>query len=242
MEELRQRTISISRLQQTFAKLKSDEACVVELKLLAQTGHGSVQQVQFEWVNESASKLRDFMLLMRLRKWLPALLDLRRVLAGDAEPGAAGKASSFFSKPVEDDVFFTRIEALCKQHAQVWDQQTLNSVSALVAPVKELIGTSFTALQLDFLALLAESKRLVHWLLEHSSQTEFNQLLQVCRPNTDEPRLLSSIGASPPRGEARADWLTRVCVRACPRAQRAWCRSERCCFSASTPRRRTRTS
>lgn len=62
------------------------------------------------------------------------------------------------------------------------------------------LGKDYSSIQLDFLALLAESEALVKWLLEHKNQAEFNQLLQVCRPNTDEtapPLLHRQSGANP---------------------------------------------
>lgn len=43
--------------------------------------------------------------------------------------------------------------------------------------------------------MLAECESLVNWLLDHNDTAEFNRLLEVCRPNTDEPRLLSSIAS-----------------------------------------------
>lgn len=184
MVSVRDRSIQIQRLEETFAKLKTDDECVAELRLLARTGAGAPEaKDDSSWIAASASKLKDFLLLTRLRKWLPALLTIREQVA------------PLFSLSQDDDPYYAKVAKLLDAHTKEWEQQTLDTVSSLVAPVKKEIGSEFSAGQLDFLATLTESKELVAWLLEHKDQGEFNRLLQVCRPSTDEPRMLSAIAS-----------------------------------------------
>ena len=181
--EVRDQTASIDKLQATFATLPSPAECDKELRLLALTGEGVPGSSVGEWVAESSARLRDFLLLARLRFWLPALLKLRR-LVGD-----------LVTTPEHDDEYFEKTAALAERQEKEWKEQTLRSVTLLVEPLKGDILDHLTPLQLDFISSLTESEGLMKWLLEHHSTAEFNRLLQVCRPCTDEPRLLSSIAS-----------------------------------------------
>jgi hypothetical protein len=57
------------------------------------------------------------------------------------------------------------------------------------------VFAAFSDATLDFTATLAGCPALVQWLLAHSDQQEFNQMLNVVRPCTDEPRMLSAIAS-----------------------------------------------
>jgi len=158
-----------------------------ELKLLAATGEGKTVKEAGnkdpKWLEESIAKLRDFFLLVRLKNWVPALFKIRNMV------------SDIFSTSQADDPQFARLSSLLEAQDKKWDVQTLESLSELVVPVKQEIPQGFSPEQMLFLTILADSESLVLWLLNHKDTQEFNRLLEVCRPSTDEPRLISSIAS-----------------------------------------------
>jgi len=80
MDSVKTRHISIHKLQKTFSTLKSDDEYMAELRILAMTGSGEPKKEKVDaWVAESATKLTDFSLLVRMQKWLPALLKIRQL-------------------------------------------------------------------------------------------------------------------------------------------------------------------
>ena len=95
---------------------------------------------------------------------------------------------------IEYDAHHNTLQQLLQSQQQHWGHQSLGSLSALVAPIRAEVG-GFSIQKLNFLVLLSKSDAVVAWLLEHRDTGEFNQLLQVCRPSTDEPRILSSMAS-----------------------------------------------
>lgn len=71
---------------------------------------------------------------------------------------------------------------------------TLGTVSGLVAGVRGVLA-AFNPDTLNFVSALAQCPALVAWLLAHADQQEFNQMLNVVRPCTDEPYMLSAIAS-----------------------------------------------
>merc|ERR1712137_960762 len=67
----------------------------------------------------------------------------------------------------------------------------LSTIGNLVADVRNEF-VRFSDIQLDVLSLLSSHEGMLNWILEKESTEEFNRLLQVCRPCTDDPRLLSA--------------------------------------------------
>lgn len=126
--------------------------------------------------------IEDFILSMRLRRWIPALLHVRRSMGRLCELNEG------------DDAWMTQVGTFHDMLEADWDQQSLGSISGLVEPVRAVFE-SFTPGHLDFFAQLSEDDDLVDWLLEHSDTSAFNRLLQVCRPRTDDPRLLKAIAS-----------------------------------------------
>ena len=183
MDSVRDGSIGIADLQHTFGALSTDGECVAELKYLATTGSGEITSADEPWIEVSSSNLKDFLLLLRMRRWLPSLLRLRELV------------QSLLRSTQEKDSFYQQLHHLLDVHNRQWEKQTLRTVSDMVNPVKVELTHGFSTIQLNFLSTLAESPDLMKWLLEHSSTNEFNRLLQVCRPNTDEPRILSAIAS-----------------------------------------------
>jgi hypothetical protein len=126
--------------------------------------------------------IEDFVLSMRLRKWIPDILHVRTSM------------NRLCELQEDDDAWMTQLGIFHLDLERDWDQQTLGSISGLVAPVRTVFE-SFHPGHLDFFARLAQDDGLVEWLLEHNDTSAFNRLLQVCRPRTDDPRLLKAIAS-----------------------------------------------
>jgi hypothetical protein len=123
-------------------------------------------------------------MLLKMRSWLPALCSTRAILG------------EICSGSVEEDAFHGNLSQLMRRQEEVFASLCLATVSDIVAPFKQVVrDLSLTSDQLSFLGLVPECRSLMLWLLSHRDTAEFNRLLQVCRPCTDEPRLLSSIAS-----------------------------------------------
>lgn len=129
----------------------------------------------------TAATLQDYALLRKLGRWLPALLHLHRLLGTLC--AAAADLDAFRATLV------THSAAVCSAEGQ-----TLGSIPSLVEGMRGVFA-SFSDATLDFVATLADCPALVQWLLAHANQQEFNQMLNVVRPCTDEPRMLSAIAS-----------------------------------------------
>lgn len=190
LHTVRDRSIPVSVLHRTFGLLSTDAECLSELLTLVRTGEGEListaisvkDDVAYRWIEECAQQLHDFLLMERMAKWLPALLRIRELL------------QLLFTTDVAADAHYQRLNQLLSSQQQSWSQQTLGSLSALVTPVKAEVG-GFNMQQLNFLVLFSKCEGLIRWLLEHKDTADFNKLLQVCRPSTDEPRILSSMAS-----------------------------------------------
>jgi hypothetical protein len=133
-------------------------------------------------VQTSFERIRDFLLLRRLCKWLPSIIALHDIVA------------SLCSTAPENDTFRCVLVNSLQEIQSGWENQTLESIPGLVDGVKGIFGM-LSGEQLDFVSMLSSSPNLMNWLLARSSTEEFNRLLQVVRPCTDEPRLLSAIAS-----------------------------------------------
>ena len=77
------------------------------------------------------------------------------------------------------------IAALAKTTANVFPQ--LND--------KSKINLIYKPMQLDFITALGTHAELTEWLLDKQSSEDFNKLLQVCKQNSDEARVVSAIAS-----------------------------------------------
>jgi energy-coupling factor transporter ATP-binding protein EcfA2 len=191
-DSLYQRNIKIPQLQATFGSLAGDSAIKTELNILANTclfeeKTGKLIQhnehsKELSWVNTVAEKLADFSLLVRTTRWFPALIKIRHV------------ATELFSNSLASDDYCNKLDALNQFNSASWNDETLESLSALVEPIKAEMQ-QFSLQQMNFLTQLPQSQTLFMWLIQHNDTAEFNRLLQVVRPCTDEPRLISAIAS-----------------------------------------------
>jgi hypothetical protein len=178
-------TITLNRLDQTFGKLDSDNIVRDELRLLSSCT--SVQSIlgipaKREVFEKVRSHLRDYKLLQRLCKWLPSLIRLHSYVTILCET------------PLEDDVMRKVMTEAYTGITDALHEQRLTSIADLVSGVKEIFAR-FNPECLDFLAAMSTCPPFIEWLLDHNETDEFNKLLQVVRPCTDEPRLISAIAS-----------------------------------------------
>ena len=96
--------------------------------------------------------------------------------------------------PLREDRFRGIMETAHATIIESRDRTTLQSIPELVDGVRHIFS-AYSDYQLDFLAAFADAPHFVTWLLQHSNQTEFNEMLNVVRPCTDEPRMISAIAS-----------------------------------------------
>ena len=178
-------SITLNKLDQTFGKLESEDIVRNELRLL--TLCSSVESIvgkppRREVFDKTKSQLRDYKLLRRLCKWLPSLIRLH------------GFVSTLCEVPVEEDEMRKVMTGAYAGITDALQEQRLTSISELVAGVKEIFAR-FSPDSLDFLTVMSTCQPFIEWLLDHKETDEFNKLLQVVRPCTDEPRLISAIAS-----------------------------------------------
>ena len=188
MAAVRDGGISVFALARAIGRL-GDSQVSEELQLLSATGEGLTPPSHWlppppPWVATSTQHVRAFLRLRRLRCRLPDALALWRsllVLCAEGE---------------EEDALGARLRAQHKALEEQWSGLTLESVSAALEPL-EVFFRNFDEAHLELLSLLAGAPRILTWLLDElqRSNDAFNRLLTVCRPNTDEPRLLSALAA-----------------------------------------------
>ncbi len=188
LSRIKSQSIAVTDLEVVFDGL-DERDFVGEIQALADTGGRLTKKTRIssaaqdsDWIRGCLTKLFDFSFLLKMKSRLPGVLRIRSLM------------ENLFQEAEQSDLFYNEIIQLVKEINEKWKSHTLASLSELVKSVKE-INSILGLPQLEFLSLLSECEALVTWLLSHSSTAEFNRLLQVCRPCTDEPRLLSSIAS-----------------------------------------------
>ena len=134
-------------------------------------------------LNVTTKQMQDFIFLRKLLKWIPCLLHVHELLR------------DLFLVPVEEDPFRMQLINTRVIIDTSLKTLTLRDMSELVSELQNIFEGYNTSGQVDFIAALSYSTDMTNWLLSQSSTEEFNQLLQVVRPCTDEPRMLSAIAS-----------------------------------------------
>lgn len=75
-----------------------------------------------------------------------------------------------------------------------WNSASLKTVTSL-ANATTGVFPGLSPMHLDFLSALGNNPELTEWLLDKDSNDEFQKLLQVCRQNNDEARVVSAIAS-----------------------------------------------
>ena len=144
--------------------------------------------------SEVVDRVSDFVLLLQIRRQVPALLSLFYSLVGDIEQLENEHVDNDILRIVGRDATVTLLAEADERLNREWARHTLASIGSLIDPIRPVVEMLSHA-QMNFLSHLGGNTVLTRWLATHRKQDEFNQLLQVCRPCTDEPRLLASIAS-----------------------------------------------
>ena len=128
-------------------------------------------------------KLKDYTLLRKLGRWLPILLTLHDLLG-----------PALCTTALDDDTFRATLAKHRDAIVSSAGNTTLGSIPGLVKGMRRVFE-SYSDATLHFMTILAGCPALVKWLLAHGDQQQFNQVLNVVRPCTDEPRMLSAIAS-----------------------------------------------
>lgn len=184
-------SISIHKLEKVFGPLEEAQL-QEELNLLSHSLKRTLavggpplepgERHRKELVRTASNEVKDFMLLRKLSSWLPALKELHDLVA------------ELIQTPVEEDALRRTLVTTMDKIKSGWSDQTLLTIPDLVVSIKGVFA-KFDPKQLDFIAALSSSPKLIRWLLDQKSTESFNSMLQVVRPCTDEPRLLSAIAS-----------------------------------------------
>lgn len=173
--------IMVPELDEAFFQALYDD---LRPKTLTDTLGVFKRRMRNDLVDQAHAQIKDFLLLRKLSGWLPSVLNVHEVIARCSP--------DFFETPMTDDPFRELLVGAIANIRSLWREQTLKTISGLLASIKGVF-TAFTTEQLDFVAGLGAAPELTEWLLAHKSTEEFNKLLQVVRPCTDEPRILSAV-------------------------------------------------
>ena len=147
-----------------------------ELKLLESTAPKSRT-----WVNEATDLCKSMRLAAKLRLWAPSMLHLRNQ-----------SLSALFKESVKDEYVEKLNQVVC-EYEHMWTK-TLGEMTTSVTPYKEIINTLSEAMQ-DYTITAAKHDQSLEWLLNRSSTENFNLLLSLCTPNTDDPIILTAIAS-----------------------------------------------
>ena len=176
--------LGTAELHRRFHTMDSEMQRETEIRLLAATGHGCVDEAgaKDDWVPLVLSKISAFILCEGCQNWIPGISQVREMCA------------DLFDTTAEDDESLKRLQAFVQTMSEAWATEHLSTVDAIFEPIRDACAWSQTT-RMDFFAALSQTDALVSWLLEHADTDAFNSLLQVCRPRTEDPLLLKAIAS-----------------------------------------------
>ncbi|CAJ1379394.1 unnamed protein product [Effrenium voratum] len=148
----------------------------LELKLLESTTSS-----ERPWVAEAADLCRSMRLAAKLRSWAPSMLHLR------------DQSLSELFKETPKDECVEKLNDVVREYEHMWEM-TLGEMTTRVNPYRETINTLSEAMQ-DYTITAAKHDKSLEWLLQHSSTEDFNRLISLCTPNTDDPIILAAIAS-----------------------------------------------
>lgn len=131
---------------------------------------------------QAADTAKAMRMAARLRDLGPAVLQIRQDL-GD-----------LFKTSFDEDPSVPEIKKLSEDSGKMWEIP-FGKATALVAPYKKTLSM-LTPRAEDFVLLVAKKTAPFCWLAKEATALEgFNGLIEVCRPNTDDPRVLGGIAS-----------------------------------------------
>jgi hypothetical protein len=146
-----------------------------ELHLLEATAPKSAK-----WVPNAVELTQAMRLAAKLREWAPGMLHLKEVLASLFKDSAA-------------DACVDELKLVVQKYEHMWNMK-LGTMVECVAPFKNTISMLSEPMQ-DYTIAMSKHDRSLEWLMKHASTEEFNRLISLCRPNTDDSILLAAIAS-----------------------------------------------
>lgn len=146
-----------------------------ELQLLERTAPKSST-----WVAKAEELAKAMRLATKLRELAPSLLHLQEVLVE-------------LFRPAAEDACVAELKDVVKKSEHMWEMP-LGKMVDHVAPYRATISILPETTQ-DYTITMAKHEASLKWLLRHKSTPDFNRLISLCRPNTDDPLILASIAS-----------------------------------------------
>ena len=132
------------------------------------------------WVPRAVELTKAMCLAAKLRAWAPSMIHLREVL------------DELFAKDAADPTV-EELTTVVREYEHMWEMP-LGKMIELVSPFKATINTLSEPMQ-DNTIKAAKHDELLKWLLKHKSTDDFNRLISLCRPNTDDWLILAAIAS-----------------------------------------------
>jgi len=95
--------------------------------------------------------------------------------------------------PNSDDATVKELKTVVKQYEHMWEMPIGNMIDQ-VSPFRATISLLSEPMQ-DYTITAAGHDQLLMWLLNHKSTEDFNRLIALCRPNTDDSLILAAIAS-----------------------------------------------
>jgi len=134
------------------------------------------------WLDSAIKMTKAMRLAAKLRDWAPAMLHLRD-LFGELFKSAAD----------DSDECVKELRTVVRQYEHMWTFE-LKAMIDQIAPFADTINTLKEPMQ-DYIIKAAEHDASMEYLLSQKVLEEFNRLISLCRPNTDDAVVLSALAA-----------------------------------------------
>jgi hypothetical protein len=196
--------INVLLMEKTFGLLSGEEV-ERELQMLVATSSdlndmhsyfsASTQAPKID-LSQLSCTILDFLMLQQISRWIPLVIEVRKHLSTAVAEIDTWDQGELVTTAFDDDELLQRLRAHEQKIALEWGHQKLATISLLVDPTRDFFE-GLSQRQLEFISMLGEKMGCVFlgWLLEHSSTEQFNRLMEVCRPNTDNKKTLNSIAS-----------------------------------------------
>eukprot|EP00931_Biecheleriopsis_adriatica_P017997 TRINITY_DN1271_c1_g1_i1.p1 TRINITY_DN1271_c1_g1~~TRINITY_DN1271_c1_g1_i1.p1 ORF type:complete len:4782 (+),score=1057.93 TRINITY_DN1271_c1_g1_i1:65-14410(+) len=133
------------------------------------------------WVPKAEELCQSMRLASKLRTWAPKMLFLRDVLK-DLFKGDKGA-----------DECVLELQKVCREYEHMWTFE-LQQMTDVVKPFRATITTLSPSMQ-DYSIQMASHDESVTFLLQQQSTDDFNRLISLSTPNTDDPIILNAIAS-----------------------------------------------
>eukprot|EP00658_Telonema_sp_P-2_P019895 TRINITY_DN17821_c0_g3_i2.p1 TRINITY_DN17821_c0_g3~~TRINITY_DN17821_c0_g3_i2.p1 ORF type:complete len:1745 (+),score=376.54 TRINITY_DN17821_c0_g3_i2:323-5557(+) len=175
-------TIPIPTVANLFDNLSKTELHR-ELGILAATGNPAQSEEGSSWHTAAERAFDGYLHLSQLRVWFPGVMR------------AATALQRLLGISADCDPLWTSLHDHTVTLQREWNSARLSTVESLSRATVGVFPVDLSPLHLDYLSALGHHPDLTEWLLDKDSNEEFQKLLQVCRQNNDEARVVSAIAS-----------------------------------------------